>query len=330
MDRSRFEYSFFTGGDSEPLVRLIRGSLVGGSYMDSKWFDWKHFQNPNGPSIIIYATDRQTGQIAAMRALWAWKLRCGQAQIDAYQPCESLTAPDYQRMGLFTRLTRMAVDLAGQKHARFLFNFPNANSKPAYIKMGWHCLGGLATLWKPAGPVEIIASLFQRKPDDCSRSGPDDSAIASADKYDSRKEDISGHHRLKGSMYFGSRHQALIDWRLKRPGGLNRLVRTDKAAAIVHLRHRGKLREACIIELLQDNAQLSDIKVLLRAIQKQLKPTILTTILTPSHPDVAIYKSLGFRFRSNQTNFVAAAVEMDLPVPASADWALSGFDIDTF
>jgi hypothetical protein len=126
------------------------------------------------------------------------------------------------------------------------------------------------------------------------------------------------------------RYRKLFDWRLQRPDGCNRLIKAGNAAVIVHQRWRGRLKEACIIELIWDRKDIGSVKKLIKRVKIQLKPNILTTILTPDHPDIITYRSLGFLSKSNNSNFVVAPTNGKDSVPGPDRWALSGFDLDTF
>jgi hypothetical protein len=162
------------------------------------------------------------------------------------------------------------------------------------------------------------------------RAFSDKNAATTTKETDLDSSRAFGRYQQMGGIYHGWRSRKLLDWRINNPNGKNRLVQVGNSAAIVNQRQRGRLKEACIIELLWDGHHSDEVKLLMHVIKKKLKPTILTTILTPSHPDMAVYKSLGFRSRSNHTNFVAAGVDGCMPIPAAECWALSGFDIDTF
>lgn len=95
---------------------------------------WKHLHNPLGPSYIAYA-ENDKGEMVAARAFWRMYSERG----EWLQPCDTVTRPDFQRRGLFRRLTQACLDATPTSMA--IMNFPNNNSFPAYLKMGWqlHC-----------------------------------------------------------------------------------------------------------------------------------------------------------------------------------------------
>ena len=117
---------------------------------------WKHLHNPVGPSLITYAQDEQ-GNMGAARAFWPMYSEKG----PLYQPCDTVTHPNFQRRGLFSTLTKMCLDKV-ENHAAIV-NFPNHNSYPAYLKLGWQLYAenkktiGLS-VFKSAKPISDLRS----------------------------------------------------------------------------------------------------------------------------------------------------------------------------
>lgn len=54
-----------------------------------------------------------------------------------YQPIDTVVDPNYQGKGLFYKMTKKALDAALERNASFIFNFPNQNSLPGYLNLGW-------------------------------------------------------------------------------------------------------------------------------------------------------------------------------------------------
>jgi hypothetical protein len=102
----------------------------------SLW-EWKHHQNPFGRSIVLVA-DHQ-GVIAGVRALMRWDLQTPSgAVVKCVRPVDTATHPRFLRRGLFRRLTMNALDIARDNAIDLVFNTPNEQSAPGYLKMGWH------------------------------------------------------------------------------------------------------------------------------------------------------------------------------------------------
>lgn len=91
---------------------------------------WKHSRNPLGPSLISYAQNDE-GEMVAARAFW----RMFSREANIYQPCDTVTHPNFQRRGLFSSLTTLCLNHVEDQAV--MVNFPNHNSYPAYLKLGW-------------------------------------------------------------------------------------------------------------------------------------------------------------------------------------------------
>jgi len=110
----------------------------------SAYWRWKHDANPFGPSPVLVAED--AGRLVGLRAFMRWAWRSGGAVAPALRAVDTATHPDYRGRGLFTRLTLQLRTEVEAEGAAFVFNTPNAQSRPGYLKMGW-TLVGRPTLW---------------------------------------------------------------------------------------------------------------------------------------------------------------------------------------
>ena len=67
----------------------------------------------------------------------------------AARAVDTATDPDFQGRGIFTRLTLEALDALPADGVDMVFNTPNAQSLPGYLKMGWEEVGRLAAAVRP-------------------------------------------------------------------------------------------------------------------------------------------------------------------------------------
>lgn len=102
-------------------------------------------------------------QVVGIRALMRWELTLHQQVISVAKPVDSVTHPDFQRRGIFSRLTLHACERAAQQGVGLLFNTPNENSKPGYLKLGWQELGGLPVLVKLRRPLRAAGGALRWK-----------------------------------------------------------------------------------------------------------------------------------------------------------------------
>ena len=145
MKYNNLEIVKFTNKEGE-IDLLVEFYKKFSNYMDLDYLSWKHIKNIYGLSIIYYAFDINSKEIVASRALWKHNIMYrGERQL-VVQPCDTLTHPDYQRQGLFTKLTEKALSEAKSQGASFACNFPNSNSKNGYLKLSFTDLGGMRSL----------------------------------------------------------------------------------------------------------------------------------------------------------------------------------------
>lgn len=143
----------YTPDRREEIVELMNVSLGRTETVrrDVDYWIWKHERNPFGPSIVLMA--EVDGRLAGVRAFMRWRLRVGDEILQAAKPVDSVTHPDFQRQGIFSRLTRAACEEAQRLGVRLLFNTPNQNSLPGYLKLGWREIGGLSLRARAIHPL---------------------------------------------------------------------------------------------------------------------------------------------------------------------------------
>lgn len=110
-------------------------------------FAWKHEQNAFGPSPAWVAVDGD--RLVGYRALMRWRFDCGGRTVEAVRAVDTATHPRYQGRGIFTRLTLHGLDELRAARVGFVFNTPNGQSRPGYLKMGWRVVGRLPISVRP-------------------------------------------------------------------------------------------------------------------------------------------------------------------------------------
>jgi GNAT superfamily N-acetyltransferase len=112
-------------------------------------FGWKHFDNPFGPSIAVLA--EADDRIVGLRAFMRWDLISKDGSIvHSVRAVDTATHPDYQRRGIFRRLTEEALELAVAKDVDLVFNTPNEKSGAGYLSMGWKEVGQVGVMARPS------------------------------------------------------------------------------------------------------------------------------------------------------------------------------------
>jgi GNAT superfamily N-acetyltransferase len=105
------------------------------------FWKWKHIDNPFGQSPVLLAVEHD--QIIGVRAFMRWEWRKGQEVLKAVRAVDTATHPDHQGKGIFKKLTLALLEECKTEGVHFVFNTPNEQSRPGYLKMGWSSLGKL-------------------------------------------------------------------------------------------------------------------------------------------------------------------------------------------
>ena len=242
--------------DDAQILSLLQASL--GWVPDelfARFFDWKHRQNPFGesPSWVATAEERVVG----FRTFMRWEFDYEGRTRRVVRAVDTATHPEYQGRGIFSRLTRAAIDEMRVDGVDFVFNTPNDNSRPGYLKMGWHVVGRLPVSVRMRSVTSPTRMLRARVPADkwsaeCRAGEPaldvlgDDQAIA----------DLLSAQRATPALRT-RRSPEFLRWRYGFEPLRYRAVLAGESArdglAIVRLRNRGTSRELVICDTLVPN-----------------------------------------------------------------------------
>ncbi|UDY33925.1 GNAT family N-acetyltransferase [Dermatobacter hominis] len=137
--------------DRPEVVALCRAALgwrAGG--LDEAFFSWKHDENPAGASPMWIAED--DGRPVGVRVFLRWRFRRPDGTpLRAVRAVDTATHPDAQGRGVFTRLTLGALPELRDDGVGAVFNTPNDQSRPGYLKMGWNVVGRVPVAVRPVG-----------------------------------------------------------------------------------------------------------------------------------------------------------------------------------
>ena len=131
--------------DRPAILALLAASLGWNSDERlERFFEWKHEQNPFGrsPRLVAVDGDRMVG----FRTFLRWEFVDARGEVlRAVRAVDTATDPQYQGRGIFRSLTLRAVEELAADGVAFVFNTPNARSRPGYLTMGWQEVGPLTT-----------------------------------------------------------------------------------------------------------------------------------------------------------------------------------------
>lgn len=148
--------------DIPHIVGLLRISL-GESLMPKSehYWQWKHLDNPFGRSPVLLCFDND--MLVGVRAFMRWEWRNSKNHIfKAVRAVDTATHPQYQGKGIFRKLTMELVKTCTEKGDDFVFNTPNAKSRPGYLKMGWIDAGRLPVTFDVQRPFSIIYNVLAK------------------------------------------------------------------------------------------------------------------------------------------------------------------------
>lgn len=263
-----------TPDDDEAVLALLQASM--GWVPDQQYrefFLWKHQQSPFGASPAWVATEGE--RIVGFRTFMRWQFERAGETVEAVRAVDTATHPDHQGRGIFSLLTRQALDELADQGVAFVFNTPNDRSRPGYLKMGWQPVGRLPVAARPRSPGALFRLARARTPADkwsaeCRAGVPaaqafaDDRAVAPlldrvtvAPTAGSRGEGHEPSDRPTGGSTGAMttrRTPAYLRWRYGFPPLHYRVITapggpTD-GLVVFRVRRRGAATEAAICELL--------------------------------------------------------------------------------
>ena len=250
------------------------------------------------------------------------------ATAQAVRAVDTATHPRAQGRGIFTRLTRAAVQELSTEGVDFVFNTPNDQSRPGYLKMGWQVVGRVPIVVRPHGPRGAWAMSRARVPAaKWSQPSP-----AGRPALDALADPAALDELLAATAPAGlatDRTVAHLRWRygfaplhyraVVAPGGL------AHGLAVFRVRARGRAREATVCELLAPDAATA--RGLLHQVSAATGADYL--IATPSgHPPWA-QRVVPLPRQGPILTWRGLTADDDA-APPLADWNLALGDIELF
>jgi len=151
-----------TPQDKPAMIELLKKSLGEGLIPKSEaLWTWKHEQNPFGASFVLLA--EENGALIGLRAFMQWQWKWNNTIYKAIRAVDTATHPDHQGKGIFKKLTLQQLELCKQQGIHFVFNTPNDQSRPGYLKMGWVQQGRMPLKLKVINPIALAYNLAFKK-----------------------------------------------------------------------------------------------------------------------------------------------------------------------
>lgn len=320
------------------LLNLCLGPKLAGQRTEEYW-SWKHERNPFGPSIMLLA--ESDGRLVGVRAFLRWRLRCGDETLEAAKPVDTVTHPEFQRMGIFTRLTTAACQQARELGIRLLFNTPNRNSLPGYLKLGWNEVGTLplhfkllrplgaawrAACWRLGGGTQQAEDFFRAPPDPAADTLGDDAAFPSLLIGAASVPRLSTARSLEFYRWRYSQHPNISYFAesIRHDGRLDGVL-------LYRASVRSGLREIMIDEMLLRESGPALVRELIDRLQARVRADYIVVRGTPEPAMSAALRGAGFH-QMPRRGITLAARPLDEALPVNlfdaGHWALSLGDLE--
>jgi len=287
-------------------------------------FRWKHVDNPYGESPIWLA--EEAGRIAGFRAMMRWELVTPDGRtIRAVRAVDTATHPDFQRRGIFSSLTMRAVDDMMEDGVDIVFNTPNSQSRPGYLKMGWIDVGRLRVAARPTSLSSLAkvarARTAAQKWSEASQVGMD---AREALALDGVRELLAS--RPAGTGLSTAMSVELLQWRYGFEPLHYRAWIPDEVGdglVVFRVRQRGEARECTVGTVLAPSGSRSRGRELLKGLAKNVDADYL--LRTGGGHLAGAFVPLP-----NQGPRLTARSVCTEPEPDIANWHLTLGDVELF
>jgi GNAT superfamily N-acetyltransferase len=129
--------------EGDAMAALLRETF-NQSIFTRDYLVWKHVENPAGKSFVLIA--EENSKMVGLRIFMLWDFHIHGKSYKALRPVDTAVHKDYQGKGLFKQLTLQGLEMM-KGNFDFIFNTPNANSLPGYLKMGWTKINNKASFY---------------------------------------------------------------------------------------------------------------------------------------------------------------------------------------
>lgn len=234
----------FTPADEAAVLALLGTSL---RWTDDPFFGalfrWKHRDGPWGPSPAWVAVDQ--GAVVGFRAFLRWRFVTADGPVTAVRAVDTATAASHRGRGIFTALTMHAVEELTAAGTDLIFNTPNDQSRPGYLKMGWEAVGRVPARIRPCR-LASLPRLAQARTEAALLPEPTERGLPAADALlaaDVAQPPATGVLRT-------DRTRDYLQWRYGRAPLHYRAVVDGDGLAFFRLRRRGPALEAVLGDVL--------------------------------------------------------------------------------
>jgi GNAT superfamily N-acetyltransferase len=273
--------------DIPGILEVLRASLgETSSKKTAEVWRYKHIDNPFGASLVLVA--EEDNKLIGVRAFMRWQWQKGEQVYSTFRAVDTATHPDHQGKGVFKKLTLKALELAEKNGDHFVFNTPNAQSKPGYLKMGWKEIGKLKVSLKPF--LNLGSKKFEYE-QTIKDGGLDDDVLDNLYLKQQKEEKL-----------FTPKNAKYLEWRYKNCKLQDYMIYEDKDIFVAaYLKKRGRFNELRVSEAIalnnenkkKANRKINDYAKKVGAQVVTAAPGTLTWGIKGSFGPVLTQKNLG-------------------------------------
>ena len=276
MDRAvdiPIEVRPYRDADEPAILELLKTTLGSGpgGWRSPGFFRWKHERNPFGRSFMLVA--ESDDRIVGLRAFMRWRFESAGRVIRAVRAVDTATHPEFQRMGIFSRLTRRALEEL-RAETDLVFNTPNNRSGPGYLKLGWRQVGRIGVSARVRRPLRFLRGLRSARtggPVPLSPSIPVEAEVAREALTETEAlSSLLERAGRPGGRWATPKDAAFLRWRYGEAPLLDyravREMRQGRLAglALFRVRPRGGLWQCSIVDVITEEGDLRTARRLLR------------------------------------------------------------------
>ncbi len=336
--------------DLPAVLHLLTAALAGGPTGERtpEFFDWKHRLGRFGASPGLVALS--DGAVVGVRLFLLWDLVAGGRRVRAVRAVDTATDPAFRGRGIFKRLTLdLLTQLEDEGRVDLVFNTPNANSRPGYLKMGWSPVGTVPVQLSPVRPVRFVRGVRSAGGSTAGAQtgpagAPSDPSVctfeAAADVLDDDEADALvaewSADRADDPRLSTAADIDYLRWRYAAPGLDYRAVPTYadghlRGIAFGRLRGRGALREFTLGDLVVRRGDATTAQRLLRAVRRGGADYVAAHLAARTEGRRSALRA-GYMTVPRQGIGLVANPRRELPVPAldAGSWRLSLGDLEVF
>lgn len=235
-----------TENDVPGIVRVLKTSLGEEDLpFSEKIWNYKHRENPFGKSLVLIAEEGE--EIIGIRAFMRWEWNQDGKVFKAFRAVDTATHPAHQGKGVFKKLTMSAIELANSNGYHFVFNTPNDQSRPGYLKMGWEIVNKVNVAIKP-----IFSGYVNRGADGLSYHHDlqlsDEEIEAICENWNGR---LTAEEKL-----FTPKSKTYLRWRYEtNPLQEYEIVAKGNIYVAAYVKKRGRIKEFRVSECLYDGSK---------------------------------------------------------------------------